>query len=74
MLPDHHACRVWAVEAVECMLDCTLSRCEDTYFATGRGPIFPLGIVFNDYDCAVCGPCADACAGTPSFALVCNPQ
>ena len=52
------------------MLDQQL-QCAETYFKSGKGPIFPVGLAFNDFHCSVCNDCADVCAGTPNFALLC---
>jgi hypothetical protein len=77
VLPSNHACRVWAAEAVACFLDCASEpnqtpECESSFFDDGLGPIFPFGLAFADYRCAVCQACGDACASSPNFATLCD--
>jgi hypothetical protein len=71
-LPKVDACRVYAIETVDCMVGCPLETCDQAFFDAGLGPTMPLGLAFNDYICAVCEPCADECSGSPNFALVCD--
>jgi hypothetical protein len=73
-LPELHACRVWAAETVACLIQCSDDACRTAYFDSPRGPVWPLGLAFNIYDCAVCNPCADVCSGTPNFDVICNPK
>jgi hypothetical protein len=73
-LPSNHACRVWAAAAIPCLLSCPDDhlQCDEAYFDSGKGPIFPVGLAFNDFACAVCNDCADACASTPNFHTLCS--
>jgi Pyruvate/2-oxoacid:ferredoxin oxidoreductase delta subunit len=73
-LSSNHACRVWAAEAIHCFLACPDEhlQCDDSYFKSGKGPIFPVGLAFNDFRCAVCKDCAAVCATTPNFAVLCG--